>query len=78
MLTLDAKRFRQIMVKVLSLLNDPLPPDSIQLKGYDGLRRADIGKFRIVYSVEENTVNILVINRRNDDAVYKELERKQG
>ena len=78
LLSLDAKRFRQVMRKVLSLLSDPTPNDSQQLKGYDDLRRADIGEFRIIYRVADDTILIELIGRRNDDAVYKELERKQG
>jgi len=78
LLRLDAKRFKQVTAKMLSLLADPLPPDSSALKGYDDLRRADIGEFRIIYRVADDTVFVELIGRRNDDAVYKELERKQG
>jgi mRNA interferase RelE/StbE len=77
LLALDAKRYKQVTAKMLSLLSDPAPADSQQLKGYD-LRRADIGEFRIIYRVGDDTIVIELIGRRNDDAVYKQLERKQG
>ena len=72
---LDAKRFKQVIVKIFALANEPVPPDSELLKGYDG-RRADIGEFRIVYTFDEDTVSIDLIGKRNDDEVYKQLKRR--
>ena len=73
---LDAKQFKQVTRKVFALTSDPLPPDSSLLQGHDSLRRADIGEFRIIYRILEDTVAIVLIGRRNDDAVYRALERK--
>ena len=69
--TLAAKQFRQVVRKVFALASDPLPPDSSLLKGYDNLRRADIGEFRIIYTIVNDLVKIVLIDRRNDDAVYR-------
>lgn len=44
------------------------------LKGYD-LRRADVGEYRLIYSVESDVLRIFVIGKRNDDEVYKKLRR---
>ncbi len=75
---LDAKQFKQILRKILALLEDPSPTDSSLLKGYDDLRRADVGELRVVYRVTEpETVFIEIVDRRNDDQVYKRLERKK-
>lgn len=75
---LQAKQFKQVMSKILSLLVEPTPPDSQQLRGYPGYRRADIGEFRIVYRFDENTVAISLIGKRNDDEVYKRLRNVLG
>ena len=74
---LDAKQYKQIGRRVLSLLSDPLPHDSTQLKGY-AFRRVDIGEYRIIYrfDVLEEIVAIECIGLRNDDDVYKQLRRK--
>ena len=71
---LPPKQYRQVVKKIFSLLADPEPNDSIQLKGYP-FRRADIGEHRIVYRVEDETVKIPIVDKRNDDEVYKVLKR---
>lgn len=69
---LPPKQFRQVVSKVLSLLDDPEPQDSQRLIGYPW-RRADIGEYRIVYRVESDVCKVAVIGKRNDDEVYREL-----
>ncbi len=71
---LQAKQFRQVAMKALSLLTDPAPSDSSQLKGHD-YYRVDVGEYRIVYEFDEKTVSIILIGKRNDDEVYKALKR---
>lgn len=75
----DAKKLRQVFLKVLSLGKNPYPQDSKQLKnfklkGYKGLR-VDQGEFRIIYAVDEKSKKVLVgaILNRNED--YKELKQ---
>lgn len=72
---LQAKQYRQVVQKVFALLNDPQPNDSAQLQGYDYLR-TDIGEFRIIYKFDEDTVSVILIGRRNDDEVYRQLARR--
>ncbi|GAB4238139.1 MAG: hypothetical protein Kow0049_24530 [Stanieria sp.] len=63
--------------KILSLNVDPLPTDSKQLKGYPGFDRVDSGEYRIVYRFKpkEDLVEIILVGKRNDDEVYKKVER---
>jgi len=72
--SLDAKQYRQVGNKALSLLADPTPADYIHMKGSDFMR-TDIGEFRIVYRFDDTTVYIAVIGRRNDDDAYKQAKR---
>ncbi|MBS1990372.1 MAG: type II toxin-antitoxin system RelE/ParE family toxin [Cyanobacteria bacterium SZAS LIN-3] len=74
---LEAKQFKQVMGKILALLSDPAPADSSPLKGYEGLLRVDMGEHRIVYRFDEKAVSVLVVDKRNDDEVYKKLARKK-
>lgn len=74
---LDAKHFKQVMNRVLGLLGDPSPADSSALKGYADLFRIDQGEYRIVYRFDEESVSVLVVDKRNDDEVYKVLARKK-
>jgi mRNA interferase RelE/StbE len=73
---LDAKQFRQVLSTVLKLREEPEPHDSKQLIGSPEYRRVDIGEYRIIYRVEEDTIKIAVVGKRNDDDVYKRFERK--
>jgi len=76
--TRTPKHQRQIAAKIQTLRDDPLPADSKALKGnIQGFRRADIGEYRIVYRVEEDTLYVAVIGKRNDDEVYRRSARKQ-
>ena len=70
--TLDKKPFRQVTSKMLDLMKNPFPNDSILLKGqHRKLHRVDIGEHRIVYSVSNNIVMVENIDKRNDGAVYR-------
>jgi mRNA interferase RelE/StbE len=74
---LQPKIAAQIAKKVLALNVDPLPNDSKQLIGYSGYYRVDSGEYRIIYNFnpEEDLVEIILVGKRNDDEVYKKLER---
>ena len=70
--TLDKKPFRQVTSKMLDLMKNPYPNDSILLKGQNRkLHRVDIGEHRIVYSINNSIVMIENIDKRNDGAVYR-------
>jgi mRNA interferase RelE/StbE len=74
---LQPKIAAQIAKKVLSLNVYPLPADSKQLTGYPGYYRVDSGEYRIVYrfNPDEDLVEVILVGKRNDDEVYKKLER---
>lgn len=70
---LQPKFFKQVMTKILLLLEDPRPQDCKQLKGHPGLYRVDQGEYRILYTIEENAIKIFRVGKRNDDEVYENL-----
>ena len=72
---LPPKPFRQVWLRVLSLLTDPYPHDSAQLTGYV-FHRVDVGEYRIVYRATEAEIELLLVGKRNDDEIYKQLKRK--
>ncbi|MBU1398186.1 MAG: type II toxin-antitoxin system RelE/ParE family toxin [Proteobacteria bacterium] len=71
---LPPKQFKQVSTKIFSLMANPQPNDSKELKGYH-YRRTDVGEYRIIYRVEENVLKVALVGKRNDSAVYKELAR---
>lgn len=75
---LQAKQYKQVGSAIFRLLRNPEPHDSKQLKGAQSReRRVDVGEFRVIYSVRDDTVNILAIGKRNDNEVYKTWDRSR-
>jgi len=69
---LPPKQFRQIMKKVFALLENPRPHDSKELRGYPFLRN-DVGEYRIIYDVQGDTLRLILVGKRNDAEVYRQL-----
>ena len=70
------KHARQIGGKIMALRENPQPHDSIVLKGGASLyRRTDIGEYRVVYRVNADVLEIVLVGKRNDDDVYKMIRR---
>lgn len=74
----DAKRLRQVFIKILALRRNPKPQDCKKLENfkYHNLSgyRVDQGEYRIIYAVDEDKKKVMVglILNRNED--YKELK----
>ena len=66
---------KQIANKICELRVNPKPQDSSDLTGYP-FKRVDAGEYRIIYIVENDILEILIIGKRNDDEVYKVLKRQ--
>jgi mRNA interferase RelE/StbE len=77
---LQPKIVAQIAKKVMSLSLDPFPADYKELTGYSGYYRVDSGEYRIVYCFDPETdlVEVILVGKRNDDDVYKQLKRLLG
>jgi len=74
--SLPAKQKKQITTKIFELSNNPEPPDSIQVKGFPQFRRTSVGEYRIIYQVDNKIILVIVlVGRRNDDDIYKQLKR---
>lgn len=73
--TLPAKHQRQVAAKILALQEDPEAPRSKQLTGFSSLRRFRSGDYRIVYFANATTLTIVLVDKRNDDAIYRHLKQ---
>ena len=74
--SVPGKQYKQVVGAMFDLLKNPEPHDSSALRGYP-YRRVDVGEYRIVYRVQEEDVQIVVIGKRNDNEVYRKLARKE-
>ncbi len=72
---LEAKQARQVWNKIVALMKDPRPNDSIDIG--ENFFRSDIGERRIVYRFDDNCVYIAVVGNRNDGDVYKQFRKKK-
>lgn len=72
---LPAKQARQIAERLRALLANPEGPPSELLRGYAPMRRLRAGEFRIIYAYVDDVVQVRLIGKRNDDEIYKALER---
>lgn len=83
------KPLAQITAKLDELEKNPLPHDAKAIRGEHfkangwNFYRVDVGEYRIVYDLDERTglltiVTIAVIAARNDDKVYKLMQRRFG
>ncbi len=77
--TSDAKRLRQVFLKVLSLRRSPRPPDSEQLThfAYRGLKgfRVTQGEYRIIYAIDQKAKVVKLARILHRDSDYRELDR---
>jgi mRNA interferase RelE/StbE len=58
------QEFKQIVIKIISLQADSHPQDYKALKGYPGGYRVDQGEYRILYTIEDNTISIFRILKK--------------
>ena len=59
-----------IYVNFIILCTSPMLP-----QGYD-YRRTDIGEYRIIYKTSGDTLQIILVGKRNDDEIYDSLTRQ--
>lgn len=72
---LPSKQQKQIALRVIDLQKNSHGQDCKKLKG-NPFYRADSGEYRIIYSIEnDELLLVLLIGKRNDNDIYKKLNR---
>jgi mRNA interferase RelE/StbE len=71
---LPAKPYRQVVTSMLDLLNDSLPHYSRKLTNSDYFR-IDVGEYRVIYRADEEQVHVVLFSKRNDNDIYRQLQR---
>ena len=75
LVSLPKKHARQIAQRIRALAHEPDTIQSTELKGYAPWRRAKSGEYRIIYRIEDAGLFVSVVGKRNDDDVYRQIER---
>jgi mRNA-degrading endonuclease RelE of RelBE toxin-antitoxin system len=72
---IPTKHARQIVERITLLQHDQSSILSEDLKGFAPFKRFKSGEYRVVFFVEDATLHIPVIGKRNDDEVYDLVKR---
>lgn len=64
---------RRVDAAILALADNPHPLGSKKLRGVEHLYRIRVGDFRVVYSVEDEPMVILVVHIGNRRDIYRSL-----
>lgn len=75
---IDRKHAGQIFLRIIGLMENPRAQDVRDLKGTDtACWRADVGEFRVIFTVEGDELRVILIGKRNDDEIYKTMSRRK-
>jgi mRNA interferase RelE/StbE len=62
-----------VVKRILSLADNPRPAGAIRLQGGLGLYRVRQGDYRIIYSINDRTVTVLVVKVGHRGDVYDKI-----
>lgn len=62
---------RRIVRVIRGLAGEPRPRGCRQLQGYDGVYRVRTGRYRILYSIEDSRLLIIVLKLGHRKDVYR-------
>ncbi len=61
----------RILEKIILLEEDPRPPGTVKLKGYDNEYRIRIGDYRVRYEVNDKEFLVLLLHCKHRKDIYK-------
>jgi len=70
---LDRSIARRVHTAVLALGDEPRPPSRRQLVGYPGLWRVRVGDYRVIHTIEDDILLVLVLRITHRSVVYNQL-----
>ncbi len=70
---LSSENCDRLLTRIEELANDPLPMQSIRLKGTEGLYRVRVGDYRIIYEVDLSAKSLLIHYVRHRREVYRDI-----
>ncbi len=76
---LPRRKDRQAVVsRILRLAEDPRPPGCAKLSGHEELYRVRQGSYRIVYTIEDDRLVVIVIRVADRKEVYREARQPRS
>ncbi len=68
---LPKKIAERIVAAIEALTENPRPPGSLKLEGEKNRYRIRIGDYRVVYSIEDDVLTVLIIRIRHRKDAYR-------
>ena len=68
---LPTEEQQKIKIKIDALADVPRPDDVVKLTGEDNLYRIRVGNYRIIYSIQDNQLLVLVLKIGHRRDVYQ-------
>lgn len=68
---LPARDRRRIVAGLEGLREEPRPPGCAKLHGTDGLWRIRVGQYRVVYTIQDEALVVLVVRVAHRKDVYR-------
>ncbi len=68
--------YRRIRSVIEGLADEPRPSGALKVAGYANRYRIRVGKYRVVYEINERRLRILVIAAAERGEVYKIMRRR--
>lgn len=62
---------QRIVTQIRSLAHEPRPPCSEKLSGREGLYRIRVGRYRVVYTVGDAELTVLIVRVGHRKDVYR-------
>jgi mRNA interferase RelE/StbE len=69
---------QRVDARIQSLAGSPRPPGVEKLGGEEGLYRVRAGDYRIVYSIQDDVLLVLVLRIGHRGEVYRKLRRHRS
>jgi len=73
---LPLKQSKQIIARIESFIENPKDIPSVAIRWFSPFRRIKSWEYRVIYYIEGENLYIDIIDKRNDDTVYKRLYRR--
>lgn len=68
---IDKADRRRILARIERLANDPRPPGAAMLKGRHGDWRIRAGDYRVIYTIQDAMLLVLVIEVGHRSSIYR-------
>jgi mRNA interferase RelE/StbE len=62
---------RRVVAAILALGDEPHPRGSRKLTGYDDVFRIRVGRFRVIYSVAQRKLIVIILKIGHRNSVYR-------